>query len=153
MPLLPFIPSNIFIVIGASHSLQLWSYLSIAPCFLFLAFLHLISLLHSLELPYRHHISPLPFVILALLYVPVHLLCPCICLIASLSRRWCHNPICSLLGLINPPLSNIVYLVIFPNLGGYYHYTRVWETHLWVIYPLLHLYAWVYVSLGPIPTL
>ena len=34
------------------------------------------------------------------------------------------------LGLSNPPLSNIDDLVIFPNLGSYYHYTRVWGTHL-----------------------
>ena len=71
----------------------------------------------------------------------------------------CQGPSCpklglrGMLGLINPPLSNIVYLVIFPNLGSYYHYTIVCGTHVGVICHLLHLHAWFYVPLGPIPTL
>ena len=46
-----------------------------------------------------------------------------------------------LLGLINPPWSNLVYLVYFPNLGGNYYYTRVWGTHIEVIFHLLHVHA------------
>ena len=58
-----------------------------------------------------------------------------------------------LLGLINPSLFNIVYLVIFPKLVSYYYCTRVWGTHLEVICHLLHMHASVYVPLGAIPTL
>ena len=58
-----------------------------------------------------------------------------------------------ILGLIKPSLSNIVYLVIFPNLGGNYYCTRVWGEHLEVICHLLHVHAWVYVPLREIPTL
>ena len=57
------------------------------------------------------------------------------------------------LGLINPPLSNIVHLVIFPNLGSYYHYTRVWGTQIEVICHLFHVHACIYVPLRLIPTL
>ena len=45
------------------------------------------------------------------------------------------------LGLINPPLSNIVYLVYLPNLGGNYYCTRVWGTHIEVMFHLLHVHA------------
>ena len=43
-----------------------------------------------------------------------------------------------MLGLINPPLSNIVYLVIFPILGGYYHYTRVRGAVVATTYPMFY---------------
>ena len=66
----------------------------------------------------------------------------------SHSRAWeC------MLGLINPHFSNIVYLVIFPNLGINYYWTRVWGTHIEVICHLLHVHAWVNVPLIPIPRL
>ena len=45
------------------------------------------------------------------------------------------------LGLINPHFFSIVYLVIFPNLGSYYHCARVWGTHLEVICHLLYVHA------------
>ena len=45
------------------------------------------------------------------------------------------------LGLINPPLYNIVYLIMFPNLGRHYYYTRVWRTHIEVKFHLLHVHA------------
>ena len=57
------------------------------------------------------------------------------------------------LGLFNPPLSNIVYLVILPNLGVNYYCTRVCRTHLEVIWHLLNVHACVYVPLGEIHTL
>ena len=62
-----------------------------------------------------------------------------------------QGPSCPKLGLrgvlrlINPPLSNIVYLVILPNLGSYYHCNIIWGTNLQVFH-LLHV-------LLPIPAL
>ena len=47
----------------------------------------------------------------------------------------------NMLGLINPPLSNIVYFVYFPKLRGNYYCTRVWGTHIEVIFHLLHVHT------------
>ena len=58
-----------------------------------------------------------------------------------------QGPSCQKLGLrgvlelINPPFTHIVYLLIFPKLGGNYYCTRVWGTHLEFIFHLLHMNA------------
>ena len=54
---------------------------------------------------------------------------------------WAPYQAIIVIGLIYPPLSNIVYLVYFRSLWGNYNCTREWGTHIEVICHLLHVHA------------